>query len=367
MKFVFISYDYSPNINSPESWVNRLNFYVGSLECLSKANTVICVDQINYEGNFIHNGVQYFCINSGKKKSYFPRKLNRFVKSLEPDIVIVGSLNFPIQVIHLKLTLGKKVKIIAQNHGERPFTGIKKYLQRLADKYINGYFFVSHAMGSDWVKKGNLASEKKIYEIMEVSSVFYPIDKTLARSKTAISGSPFFLWVGRLNKNKDPVTVVKAFFKFSDLCPSAKLYMIYQTEELLGEIKDIIKKENKNTVQLIGNIPHKEMVYWYNCADFITSGSHYEGGGTAVCEAMSCGCIPIVTDIFSFKMMTDNGSCGILYEAGNEHALLSALIQTTQMDIDEKRIKTLEQFSKKLSFQAIANEMQQVAQSLLFK
>jgi hypothetical protein len=37
------------------------------------------------------------------------------------------------------------------------------------------------------------------------------------------------------------------------------------------------------------------------------------------------------------------------------------------MDIDEKRIKTLEQFSKKLSFQAIANEMQQVAQSLLFK
>ena len=76
--------------------------------------------------------------------------------------------------------------------------------------------------------------------------------------------------------------------------------MIYQTEELLVEIKNIIEKENKNAIQLVGNIPHNEMLYWYNSADFIISGSHYEGSGTAVCEAMSCGCIPITTNIFFF-------------------------------------------------------------------
>ena len=43
--------------------------------------------------------------------------------------------------------------------------------QRLADKYINGYFFVSRAMGADWVKKGNLASEKKIYEIISLTRI----------------------------------------------------------------------------------------------------------------------------------------------------------------------------------------------------
>ena len=42
-------------------------------------------------------------------------------------------------------------------------------------------------MGETWVKKGNLASEKKIHEIMEVSSVFYPIDKTLQDQKQQLA------------------------------------------------------------------------------------------------------------------------------------------------------------------------------------
>ena len=52
---------------------------------------------------------------------------------------------------------------------------------------------------------------------MEVSSVFYPIDKIIARSKTNVSGDPVFIWAGRLNKNKDPLTVVNAFFKISSI------------------------------------------------------------------------------------------------------------------------------------------------------
>ena len=59
-------------------------------------------------------------MNAGNKKNYFPQKLHRFVKSLQPDIVIVSSLNFSIQVIQLRLVLGKKIKIIVQNHAEQP-------------------------------------------------------------------------------------------------------------------------------------------------------------------------------------------------------------------------------------------------------
>ena len=356
MRFIFLSYNYSPNINTPQDWVNRINFYVGSLEQLAKTNTVIRVDQ--------HNGVQYFCINAGKRKNYLPVKLHRFVKSLQPDIVIVSSFHFPLQIIQLRYLLGNKVKIIVQNHAEKPFTGIKKYLQRLADKYIDAYFFVSAEMGSTWVRKKNISSEKKIFEVMEVSSVFHLTDKTEARLKTGVNGSHVFLWVGRLNENKDPLTVVKGFLKFSDLYPDARLYMIYQTEELLDEIKNIIKKENKTSIHLIGNIEHSEMLYWYNSADFIISGSHYEGSGTAVCEAMSCGCIPIVTNITSFKMLTNNGKCGILYEAGNDKELISALISIAQINIEEKRNRILEQFNKKLSFEAIANKIQITSESL---
>jgi glycosyltransferase involved in cell wall biosynthesis len=365
MNFVFVSYNYSPDYHSPETWINRIKVYTGSLECLSKEHTVTRVEQINYEGYYTHNGVQYCFTNFPKKKTYFPWQINRFVKHLNPGIVIVSGLHYPLQVIQLRLTLGKNVKIIAQNHAEKPFKGIKKYLQKLADLCIDAYLFASHDMGAGWVKAGNLASIRKIHEVMEVSSVFVPMEKTSAIWKTEVTGDPVFLWVGRLNQNKDPLTVVKAFLQFVELNPSARLYMIYQTEELLAEVKELLNEaQQKDAVTLIGKVPNEELQYWYNSADIIISGSHYEGSGTAVCEAMSCGCMPVVTDIFSFRMITDNGKCGLLYEAGNEGALLTALLQTLNMDIREKQKKSLEYFRANLSFEAIARRIHEVAASL---
>jgi glycosyltransferase involved in cell wall biosynthesis len=364
MHFVFVSYNYSPNFNSPAAWINRIKVYVGSLECLAKEDTVTRVEQINYSGDYHNNGIQYYFTDFGRRK-YFPWKLNHFVKGLQPDIVFVNGLHFPLQVIQLRLTLGKEVKIIAQNHAEKPFTGIKKYIQKIADICIDAYLFASHGLGMDWVNKGNLASPRKIHEVMEVSSVFYQIDKVYAKSRTGASGDPVFLWVGRLNANKDPLNVVGAFLEFNNMHPAARLYMIYHTDELLNEIESLINKnESKDAITLIGEVPHDELLYWFNSSDFIISGSHYEGSGTAVCEAMSCGCVPIVTDIFSFRMITDNGNCGILYEPGNKEALLSALMQTMNLDMHKKQRKSLEYFQEKLSFEAIARDIKNIASSL---
>ncbi len=366
MRFIFLSYNYSPDIKSPEDWVNRINFYVGSLECLAQTNTVIRIDQINYEGNFTHNGVQYFCIKASGAKNYFPRKLNRFVKSLAPDIVVVSSFLFPLQVTQLRRCLGKNVKIIIQHHAERPYTGIKKFVQRQASRFVDAYIFASGEIGGDWLRRGNLIDEKKIYEIVGGTSVFSPVEKLVAKEKTGISGYPVFLWAGRLNKNKDPLTVVKAFLEFSKTHVTSKLYMIYQTTELLVDVKKLIAEieNNSSSVVLVGAIPHKEMSYWFSAADFLVSGSHYEGSGTVICEAMSCGCIPIVTDIPSFKAISAKGACGFLYEAGNENALLSVINDALRANVEQTKNKIINHFKQELSFEAIARKLQEIAAAL---
>lgn len=365
MKYVFITFNASLSFDSPESWFKRTEGYAGVLYSLAKENTVINIKQINYKGDYLHNGVLFHFVNFGEKDSYFPLRLIRFVDDLEPDVVFVQGLHNPLQLLQLCLQLNKKTKVIVQHHAEKPLAGIKKYILKLADKYVDAYLFASREMGMEWVQKGNLASAQKIHEVMEVSSIFSPMEKALAKSKTNVTGDPVFLWVGRLNDNKDPLTVVKAFLQFAGLYPSAHLYMIYHTDELLTEVQGVLDSSpQKNSVVLIGKLPHDELQYWFNSADIIISGSHYEGSGTAVCEAMSCGCMPLVTDIFSFRMITDNGRCGLLYEAGNEAALLSALIKTRQMDIREKQKLSLEYFRATLSFEAIAQKIQEIASSL---
>jgi glycosyltransferase involved in cell wall biosynthesis len=362
MKYVFASYVFTKEYNSPAAWIERIKAYTGILEALAQNNEVISIEQIDYQGEYEYNGVKYQFKRFANPRS---NQVNTLIKSFEPDVVIIQSLHYPLQVIQLRLKLGKHTRIIIQNHAEKPFTGIKKYFQRFSDRYTDAYLFAAHQLGARWVQSGNLASTTKIHEVMEVSSVFSSIDKRIARQKTGVNDGLIFLWVGRLNDNKDPLTVLKAFLRFAEVNSQARLYMIYHTEELLDTIKQLLDRSTgKEAVKLVGRVPNAALQYWYNSADIILSGSHYEGSGTAVCEAMSCGCMPVVTDIDSFRMITDNGKCGLLYQAGNQDALLAILRQTDQMDIAGKQKASLDYFKSTLSFEAIATRIQQVAKSL---
>jgi glycosyltransferase involved in cell wall biosynthesis len=141
--------------------------------------------------------------------------------------------------------------------------------------------------------------------------------------------------------------------------------MIYQTDELLPEMKDLINTDNKTreSIVLVGKVEHRQLQSWYNAADFFISGSHYEGSGISVCEAMSCGCIPVLTNIISFRRMTGPGKCGFLYEPGNADQLSSILLKTKELDIEFEKRKALKQFTNELSFQAIAKKITRIFNS----
>jgi len=358
MRIVFTGYINSSEFDNPEKWLRRIKGYIGILESLSKYHQVASIEQINYAGELRKNNVQYHFLNYRQKRSFVPFRLHRFIKKLKPDIVIVHGLHVPLQILQLGLQLHADVKILAQNHAEKPFHGYRKFVQKLADKCISAYIFTSVEMGQEWVTQDIISNKNKVWGIMEASSFFKASDMQAAKQKTKVNGDPVFLFVGGLDKNKDPETVVKAFLQFNSNDQNAKLYMIYQKNDLLDEIKALLERfENKDSVKLIGTVPHDEMEDWYNSADFIISGSHYEGSGVSVCEAMSCACIPLVTDILSFRKITGYGKCGFLYERGNVNALLDVLLKTQRLNIEFEKKKVLEQFDSDLSFDAIAKQL----------
>ena len=365
MLIVNTSYSKSPEFNDPQTWLKRIGFYTGILERLAVNNKVVSIERINYEGEYSKNEVHYHFVRQKRKVGLFPFKTHRLIKKLKPDVILINGFIFPLQIIQLRMTIDRSVKILILHRAEKPFAGWKKYIQKLADKCVNAYLFASSEFGKDWIEKGIIGHPKKVHEVMQSSSSFRPKNRNEAKQSTGVRGSPVFLWVGRLNANKDPITVVKAFIQFLSFEPSAKLYMIYQSAELLGTIHSLIQKDTKTieSIKLVGHVDHNKMEEWFNSADFIISSSHYEGSGIAVCEAMSCGCIPILSNIISLRGMT-GGKCGLFYDPGNDKELLSMLLQSLQLNIDEERNKTLQQFNKELSFDAIAKKIEKIIASV---
>ncbi|MEX2231749.1 MAG: glycosyltransferase family 4 protein [Cyclobacteriaceae bacterium] len=363
MRIIHLSYsrvrqDYS----DPWAWFKFLSFFTGVLEAIALYSEVIAIYHINYKGVIHHKGVTYHFPKFNQWQLLLPFKFNRYIRSLHPDVVVVHGLTFPWQIVILRWQVGRHLKIIAQHHAEPPLRDIRQYIQRLADRYIKAYLFTSVELGLKWVEMGQISDVKKIKEIMGTSSPFYPIEKERARSITKVSGERVYLWVGRLDANKDPLVVAKAFVQFMQGNPEARLYFIYQTFELLEELRIILAGAlgANNSIHLIGKVPNAELQYWYNSADFIISSSHYEGSGVAVCEAMSCGCIPLLTNIPSFRAMTDGGRIGLLYEAGNVVALLTGLRESLRLNQENEKKKVLERFKNEFSFEANARKLRDV-------
>lgn len=93
---------------------------------------------------------------------------------------------------------------------------------------------------------------------------------------------------------------------------------------------------------------------YYNSADYFVLGSHYEGSGYALSEALRCGCPPIITDIPSFRMMTNDGQLGALWATGDKNSFAAAATLAINKSLKDEANACIEFFRENLSFDAIA-------------
>jgi glycosyltransferase involved in cell wall biosynthesis len=367
VKFLFTSYVRSAGFTNPQDWLRRLAAYFGVLEALAAQHEVVSIEQIGCDAKLEQNGVHYYFMDFGNRgRLLFPYRLHRFIKKQKPDIIIIHGIDFPLQVMQLRWQVGRKTKIIVQSHSNHLPGKYTAILQRLADKWIDAYFFTARESALEWVNNKLISDRRKIKELMVGSSVFVATERTKARELLDIpQGIPVFLWVGRLDGNKDPMTVLKAFLRFVAQYPGARLYFIYQAEDMLGRVKSFLAENDPAaTVKLVGKVEHQSMANWLSSADYFISSSWQEVFGAAVVEAMSCGAIPIVTDIPSFRQITAEGDCGFLYERGNENELLQRLEETVHADTVAIKARIRQQYQDNLSFQAIAERIQEICKTL---
>jgi glycosyltransferase involved in cell wall biosynthesis len=175
-------------------------------------------------------------------------------------------------------------------------------------------------------------------------------------------GSPVFLWAARLHPVKDPLTGLRGFARIQAAWPEAQLYLCYLTNELLPDLRRFLAARPRlaANVHLCGRLLHADMEAVFNSADFLLQASRREYSGYAVLEAMACGVIPVVTDIPSFRRMTDGGRYGILFPPGDADSLARQVLDVNPAEIPQRSVAVRERFERAFTYRAMAEKLTRI-------
>jgi glycosyltransferase involved in cell wall biosynthesis len=124
---------------------------------------------------------------------------------------------------------------------------------------------------------------------------------------------------------------------------------------LSGAVREriAISKRLCSRVALHGVLGREQLQSLYAGADFFVLGSHHEGSGYALAEAMAHGVVPVVTAIASFSTMA--GTAAHFWSAGNPADCARAMLDAMSTPIAPQRERTLARYREFLSPDAIGN------------
>ena len=282
------------------------------------------------------------------------------IASHPADVVHINGLIFPQLVAAVRRAIGARTPIVVQHHGgEFPVrgSGLVGMWQRRGWKgglmAASAVSFTAAEQAQPWREAGVLG-DQRVLEIVEASTTLRTVNRTRARSALSVDAEPVILWVGRLTTNKDPLTVLAGLEHALPQLPDARVVMVFGDDTLLPVVEQRIAASEllQRAVVVVGRVPRDEMPNYYGAADVFVSGSHSEGSGYALIEAMASGVVPVVTAIPPFRAIA--GDCGQRWPAGDADAFARALVDVCHGNLATQRAATKARFDRDLSWPALA-------------
>lgn len=315
-------------------------------------NRVTVVQAYREQFTLERRGVHYHFL------SPFGDTFASLVSRLDADVFHIHGLEFAREMLALR-DLAPEVPFFVQDHANRPPRPWHRPRWRRGLKLAAAFSFCARSQAQRFEERGLLPTGAGIFEISESSSDFEPGDREEARKATGLSGSPCLLWVGHLNANKDPMTVLEGVSRATRQLPQLQLYCAYLDAPLMSAVSHRIARDPAlaGRVHLLGGIAHAAMQQYMRAADFFVLGSHLEGSGCALMEAMACGLPPVVTDIPSFRALTGRGEFCRLWNVGDAQSLCEGLLSISSQPATALRTAARARFDSAVSFEAIGRHL----------
>lgn len=363
LRIVQLNPAYAADLADPEALLARYTTLTGWAGALRAVGAEVAVVQrFRRDAQVVHDSVSYvFTADEGEpcpRPDWTSRTVVERVAALAPDLVHINGLMFHALTVTLRSALPPATALVAQDHsGYQPmrFPRLRFRATRQARQAfdtLDACSFTDSAQAEPWMRAGILGTTP-VLAIVEGSTTLAPVPREAARRATGLHGSPAIVWVGRLDANKDPLTVLDALERVVDRLPDLRAWMIFHAAPLEREVRARIDGSERlaGRVTIVGEVPHADVASYLSAADMFISGSHNEGSGFALIEAMACGAVPVVTDIPSFRAIT--ADTGERWRPGDASSCAAALLAAASRDLAAERVRVRARFESALSWAAI--------------
>lgn len=247
---------------------------------------------------------------------------------IRADVLHVHGLGFAEQAFAVARHV-PRVPLMFQDHADRPPRWWRRPAWRSWYACAAGVAFTAATLARPFTRAGLFGPRTQLFAIPESSCRFNLGDRARARAASGLHGDPCVAWVGHLNANKDPLSMLEGVAQAVSRLPGLQLWCAFGSAPLLVQVQERIARDTRlsGRVHLLGPVAHAQVERLLQAADCYVSASHAESCGYALVEAMACGAWPIVTDIPSYRALTGEGRMADLWPCRTPAQLAEALVR----------------------------------------
>jgi len=262
------------------------------------------------------------------------------------------------RVLYYLLSVKPTKPVIFHYHGASnkiQETNFKIAMWRYRNK-ISKVISVSHA---------GISQMKKLVKDISAEVVYNGVDTNLFNQNLPTphkKGTPQLLFVSGLRKYKKTRILIESMPSILKKFPDAYLQIVGDGEDYTV-LEDMIKEKNLNSrIQLIGEIDHDELRFYYSSCDLYISASTFEVCPVPTLEAMACGKPLVLSDIEPHKEMINASKAGKIFSKSNPEEILTVVSEVFQ---DQKNLGILgRKFTEVHDWSVISKQMAEIFESV---
>lgn len=371
MNVVQISFFLDPEGRDPEALVESWDALRHGVQALaSEGLRPHVVVPARRGATIVNDGISYeFAPIPAGSGTRWLRGMDRLLAAVEcarPDVLHVHGIMAPFHVGRLRRRF-PNIPIVVQDHANAPPSKLGRWLGRRVFRRVEAVAFTAADQAEPFFSSGVIPRTTPVFEILEASTTFETGDRDRARAECGVAGDPAVLWVGRLDENKDPMTVLEAVDEAAGVLPGIELWCLFHEAPLLEAVRKRIETSPRlgARIHLVGGVPHRKVEPFCRAADMFVTASRREGSGFALIEAVACGMTPVATSIPSFQRITGNGRIGALFVPGSGEELAAAIVRFGRAEDRPSKEAVRCHFEESLSWGAIAREWRKIYETLV--